>query len=234
MQSSLNVCPAPQGSGSHSLRVQPSAGSSSSAQLPHRRPTRPQQRGQPQLVHAAPPRQQDGAAPPAADSFFTPGQEGEERQRLFNTIAPVYDQLNDQLSMGLHRVWKRMAVKWSGARTGAAALDVCCGSGDLAFRLAEAVGPSGSVVGLDFSHAMLDDAARRQQQRQAMLGPAYNMRWVQVGREWDGMGAGQQTPSSWLWLPVMSSCCSGWFTGAPMECPPISIPATGRRHGPAI
>ncbi|PRW57174.1 ubiquinone menaquinone biosynthesis methyltransferase [Chlorella sorokiniana] len=175
MQSSLRVCTAPQGTSSHSWRAQPGAGSSSSSPLPPRRAARHQQ-----LVQAA--RQQDGAAPPAAAGaaeFFTPGQEGTERQRLFNTIAPVYDQLNDQLSLGLHRVWKRMAVKWSGARTGGAALDVCCGSGDLAFRLAEAVGPNGSVVGLDFSHAMLEDAGRRQQQRQATLGPAYNMRWVQ-------------------------------------------------------
>lgn len=114
------------------------------------------------------------------DLFFAAGREGAERQRLFNTIAPVYDQLNDQLSLGLHRVWKRMTVKWSGAATGGRALDVCCGSGDLAFRLAEAVGPSGSVVGLDFSANMLADAARRQQQRQQTLGPAYNMEWVQV------------------------------------------------------
>ena len=112
--------------------------------------------------------------------FFQQGREGEERQRLFNNIAPVYDQLNDQLSFGLHRVWKRMAVKWSGARTGQRALDVCCGSGDLAFRLAEAVGPSGSVVGLDFSANMLADAERRQLERQKQLGPAYNMQWVQV------------------------------------------------------
>ena len=54
-------------------------------------------------------------------------------------------QLNDRLSLGLHRVWKRMAVRWAGARPGSAALDVCCGSGDLAFRLAAAVGPEGKV-----------------------------------------------------------------------------------------
>ena len=54
-------------------------------------------------------------------------------------------QLNDVLSLGQHRIWKRMAVKWSQASKGHQALDVCCGSGDLAFRLAEAVGPSGQV-----------------------------------------------------------------------------------------
>lgn len=119
-------------------------------------------------------------------AFFKSGREGAERQRLFNTIAPVYDQLNDQLSLGLHRVWKRMAVKWSGARTGQRVLDVCCGSGDLAFRLAEAVGPSGSVVGLDFSANMLADAAQRQEARQARLGPSYSLEWVQVRLSWAG------------------------------------------------
>lgn len=123
-----------------------------------------------------------GGGDSSSGDFFAAGREGTERQRLFNTIAPVYDQLNDQLSFGLHRVWKRMAVKWSGARTGTRALDVCCGSGDLAFRLAEAVGPSGHVVGLDFSANMLADAERRQRERQASLGPAYDMQWVQVRR----------------------------------------------------
>lgn len=158
-------------------------------QLRNGAPAPPQHRRRRHLTIAAA-RQEEGAPRSTAaasggsggDGFFEAGREGEERQRLFNTIAPVYDQLNDQLSLGLHRVWKRMAVKWSGARTGGRALDVCCGSGDLAFRLAEAVGPSGSVVGLDFSANMLADAARRQQERQAALGPAYRMDWVQVQR----------------------------------------------------
>ena len=54
-------------------------------------------------------------------------------------------QLNDVLSLGLHRVWKRTAVKWCGAATGQTVLDVCCGSGDLALRLAQAVGIDGKV-----------------------------------------------------------------------------------------
>lgn len=214
-----SVSSAPQGASAHSLRFQPSAGSSSGAPFPLRRSARQQQ-----LVHAAPPRQQqDGAAPPvAAGDFFRPGQEGAERQRLFNTIAPVYDQLNDQLSLGLHRVWKRMAVKWSGARTGAAALDVCCGSGDLAFRLAEAVGPSGSVVGLDFSQAMLTDAERRQRQRQATLGPAYNMRWVQVGGAGSGRGGG--SPRA-----IEVGCDSAAAGG--QHCPTLLRPASPRPTG---
>jgi demethylmenaquinone methyltransferase/2-methoxy-6-polyprenyl-1,4-benzoquinol methylase len=84
-------------------------------------------------------------------------------QGIFNRIAPVYDDLNDWLSFGLHRVWKQMTVKWSGAKPGDRALDLCCGSGDLALRLAAAVGPGGQVVGADFSAQMLDRARERPQ-----------------------------------------------------------------------
>jgi SAM-dependent methyltransferase len=69
-------------------------------------------------------------------------------------------QLNDRLSLGQHRVWKRMAVKWCGAAPGQRALDVCCGSGDLAMLLAAAVGPSGCVTGLDFAADMLQVRGR--------------------------------------------------------------------------
>jgi CheY-like chemotaxis protein len=66
--------------------------------------------------------------------------EAAQIQALFNRIAPDYDRLNDWLSLGQHRVWKQMAVSWSGATVGAACLDICCGSGDLARLLARRVG----------------------------------------------------------------------------------------------
>lgn len=104
----------------------------------------------------------------------------QDRQKLFNRIAPVYDQLNDVLSLGQHRIWKRMAVKWCRASTGQQVLDVCCGSGDLAFRLAEAVGSSGQVVGLDFAQEMLDDAeARQSSQNFGIRKQNANIQWVQ-------------------------------------------------------
>jgi demethylmenaquinone methyltransferase/2-methoxy-6-polyprenyl-1,4-benzoquinol methylase len=90
---------------------------------------------------------------------------GEERQKLFNRIAPAYDELNDLLSLGQHRIWKRMAVGWSRASAGNSVLDVCCGSGDLALLLAGTVGPEGSVVGLDFAQNMLDYAATREREK---------------------------------------------------------------------
>lgn len=84
---------------------------------------------------------------------------------LFDRIAPVYDPLNSWLSLGQHRVWKRMAVKWSGATQEDRCLDVCCGSGDLAQMLAETVGPKGHVWGVDFSPGQLAIAQQRVQNR---------------------------------------------------------------------
>ena len=115
----------------------------------------------------------------ATERFFERGAEGSARQQLFSTISPVYDELNDQLSFGMHKVWKRMAVKWSGAAPGCAALDVCCGSGDLAMILADVVGRNGSVVGLDFSAEMLDDAAMREASKRSNTSSTSAVEWVQ-------------------------------------------------------
>jgi demethylphylloquinol methyltransferase len=86
-------------------------------------------------------------------------------QALFDRIAPVYDQLNHGLSLGQHRIWKQMAVKWSQAKPGDRALDLCCGSGDLAQLLAQAVGAAGQVYGVDFAAAQLAVARDRSERR---------------------------------------------------------------------
>ncbi|KAI5679227.1 hypothetical protein M9H77_10177 [Catharanthus roseus] len=101
----------------------------------------------------------------------------EERQALFNRIAPVYDNLNDLLSLGQHRIWKRMAVSWSGAKLGDHVLDVCCGSGDLAFLLSDKVGNNGKVVGLDFSKEQLTIASSRQNSKSKAC--YRNIKWVE-------------------------------------------------------
>lgn len=99
------------------------------------------------------------------------------RQSLFNRIASNYDQLNDLLSLGQHRVWKRMAVSWSGAKAGDIVLDICCGSGDLTFLLAEKVGVRGKVTGLDFANEQLTIASERQA---GSSNTCYrNIEWVQ-------------------------------------------------------
>ncbi|XP_027361822.1 2-phytyl-1,4-beta-naphthoquinone methyltransferase, chloroplastic isoform X2 [Abrus precatorius] len=85
-----------------------------------------------------------------------------ERRALFSRIAPVYDNLNDLLSLGQHRIWKRMAVSWTEAKMGDRVLDLCCGSGDLSFLLSQKVGSDGKVIGLDFSREQLLIATSRQ------------------------------------------------------------------------
>ncbi|MBD2692901.1 bifunctional demethylmenaquinone methyltransferase/2-methoxy-6-polyprenyl-1,4-benzoquinol methylase UbiE [Anabaena catenula] len=84
-----------------------------------------------------------------------------EIRDIFDRIAPVYDQLNDWLSLGQHRIWKEMTVKWSAAKPGDTCLDLCCGSGDLTFRLARRVGATGKVYGVDFSPKLLETAKER-------------------------------------------------------------------------
>jgi demethylphylloquinol methyltransferase len=80
---------------------------------------------------------------------------------LFDRIAPVYDRLNNDLSLGIHWVWKQMTVSWSGAKIGDCCLDLCCGSGDIAQLLAKRVGQNGQIYGADFAPAQLENAAKR-------------------------------------------------------------------------
>ncbi len=77
---------------------------------------------------------------------------------------------------------QQATVQWSSAAAGGTALDVCCGSGDIALRLAEVVGAAGSVVGLDFAAAQLEVAARREAELLAVPGAPQRraaVRWVQ-------------------------------------------------------
>lgn len=71
---------------------------------------------------------------------------------LFDAVASRYDWLNDLQSLGLHRRWKKRLLGWAGQVEGRLALDVCCGTGDLAFGLSRA---GARVVGVDFSERML-------------------------------------------------------------------------------
>ncbi len=93
----------------------------------------------------------------------------ESVRALFDRIAPVYDPLNNWLSLGQHRIWKQMAVKWSGAKPGDTCIDVCCGSGDLAQMLAQRVGKTGQVIGVDFATEQLAIARQRAQNRHLTL-----------------------------------------------------------------
>lgn len=94
-----------------------------------------------------------------ANRFYIEGEErGAGVNDLFARVAPRYDLINDLQSFGLHRAWKRRVVRMAQVRIGARALDVCCGTGDIAFALARA---GASVDALDFSDAMLGVAWQR-------------------------------------------------------------------------
>ena len=74
---------------------------------------------------------------------------------VFKSVAPSYDVMNDLMSLGLHRVWKRFALELSGVRAGSRVLDVASGSGDLAAAFAKRAGATGQVWMTDINAAML-------------------------------------------------------------------------------
>ena len=80
---------------------------------------------------------------------------------VFRSVAGRYDLMNDLMSFGVHRLWKRFAASQSALRRGDAALDVAGGSGDMAMRFARQVGARGAVVLTDINAAMLAEGKRR-------------------------------------------------------------------------
>ena len=74
---------------------------------------------------------------------------------VFDSVAGRYDLMNDLMSAGLHRLWKRFAVEATGVRAGMRVLDLAGGTGDLARLFADRVGPAGEVVLTDINGAML-------------------------------------------------------------------------------
>src|SRR5437773_4067886 len=93
------------------------------------------------------------------NKYYAPGKERAAKvSDLFGTIARRYDLINDLQSFGLHRHWKRRLVGLAKIQPGERALDLCCGTGDVAFALAR---KGAEVTGLDFSEPMLAVARER-------------------------------------------------------------------------
>jgi demethylmenaquinone methyltransferase / 2-methoxy-6-polyprenyl-1,4-benzoquinol methylase len=80
---------------------------------------------------------------------------------MFDRISGVYDLMNSAMTAGLHHQWRQRAVDRAQVGPGSDALDVCCGTGDLALELRRRIGPDGRVVGCDFSEPMLEIARRK-------------------------------------------------------------------------
>lgn len=83
---------------------------------------------------------------------------GEKARRVadvFHSVAGKYDLMNDVMSFGIHRLWKRYTIEMSGVRRGQRVLDIAGGTGDLASKFSELVGPEGEVVLADINPSML-------------------------------------------------------------------------------
>jgi demethylmenaquinone methyltransferase / 2-methoxy-6-polyprenyl-1,4-benzoquinol methylase len=97
--------------------------------------------------------------------FYAPGEKRAAKVNdLFAAVARRYDLLNDLMSFGLHRVWKRRVVELAAVKSGDRALDLCCGTGDISFALERA---GAETTGLDFSPQMLEVAKIRSQKPEA-------------------------------------------------------------------
>ena len=109
-----------------------------------------------------------------SNEFFAPGEQRAAKVNdLFARIARRYDFLNDLQSFGLHRLWKRRVVELAKVSAGDRALDLCCGTGDIAFALAQR---GAETTGLDFSAQMLEVAAQRQSDSKLKT---HNLKFVQ-------------------------------------------------------
>lgn len=98
---------------------------------------------------------------------------------VFDSVADKYDVMNDVMSLGIHRWWKRYAIELSGVRKGQRVLDLAGGTGDLAARLARMTGAQGEVVLADINASML----ARGRARLLDQGIAGNVRFVQANAE---------------------------------------------------
>ena len=99
--------------------------------------------------------------------------------RVFESVAGRYDVMNDVMSLGVHRLWKRFAIGQAGVRAGHKVLDVAGGTGDLAVQFAPLVGPKGLVTIADINAAMLEVGRARLADR----GLAGNIEFVQADAE---------------------------------------------------
>lgn len=80
---------------------------------------------------------------------------------VFDSVAPKYDVMNDLMSAGLHRIWKRYTITVANPQPGQQVLDIAGGTGDLSRAFAKRVGPTGRVVHTDINEAMLREGRNR-------------------------------------------------------------------------
>lgn len=99
---------------------------------------------------------------------------------VFHSVASKYDVMNDVMSLGIHRLWKRFTIDQAAVRKGMRILDLAGGTGDLALRFTRLVGDDGEVVLADINEAML----REGRSRLIDKGVVGNIRYAQVNAEY--------------------------------------------------
>ena len=98
---------------------------------------------------------------------------------VFDSVASKYDLMNDVMSFGVHRIWKKIAMMHTGLKKGQRALDVAGGTGDLTIQMSKQVGAEGEVVISDINPAMLEQGRRRL----IDMGIAGNVSFVEANAE---------------------------------------------------
>ena len=98
---------------------------------------------------------------------------------VFHSVADKYDLMNDLMSAGVHRLWKRYTIEKSGAKKGDTILDLAGGTGDLAAKFARIVGKDGMVTLSDINGSMLENG----RERLTNMGIAGNIEYVQANAE---------------------------------------------------
>ena len=98
---------------------------------------------------------------------------------VFHSVADKYDVMNDLMSAGVHRLWKRYTIETSGAKKGDKILDLAGGTGDLAVKFTRIVGPTGKVTLSDINESMLENG----RERLTNMGIAGNIEYVQANAE---------------------------------------------------
>ena len=107
------------------------------------------------------------------------GEKASKVADVFHSVADKYDVMNDLMSVGVHRLWKRYTIETSGAKNGDTILDLAGGTGDLAAKFSRIVGKEGKVILSDINGSMLENG----RERLINMGIAGNMEYVQANAE---------------------------------------------------
>ena len=111
----------------------------------------------------------------ASDSWSPVAEKQKRVASVFTSVASKYDVMNDLMSFGVHRVWKRFLIDLAGVRPGEKVLDVAAGTGDLTREFAKAVGPKGLAILSDINAAMLGEGRTRLADKGVVSAPAVQL-----------------------------------------------------------